>query len=395
MKKPITMPALSDTMTEGTLVEWLKQPSDRVNRGDVIAEIETDKTIMELEAFDDGWLAPPLAEPDSTVKVGEVIGYLADSPEATRDEATEPPAAQKTAENTQKAPETPAEETSAPAAEKTVVEKVGDPLSRMPSSGSDHAPASPYARALATDLGIELAQVMPAADGIIHAAEVVAAAMQPPQADLSHAPAYRLTPLRGMRRAMAQHMQKTVHTPTFHVTSEIDLKTLKEAVHAQSVSLTVLLAKRCAEAIKAHPRINAAWTPQGVALFDRIDIGIAVDVPDGLITPVLRNVGETPLQTLNQQGQALKQRAMDGTLKPDEYQGATFYISNLGVFSEVVQFDAIVPLGASAILAVAAAKRGKAHITLRCDHRVLTGADAARFVKTLRQQVELTDNEEK
>jgi len=376
----ITMPALSDTMQTGRLVSWLKQPGDPVHRGEAIAEVESDKAVMEVEAFQDGYLAGPLAEPGSDLPVGQVIGYLADSPDT--DTGEEAPAAAEPPPETEQQPERPEPE---PPQAHQAAEPPPAPPSSPPASRGGGAPvaASPYARALARELGIDLAQVAPGPDGRVQAAQVVAAALAGPQPDLDAGPPWTLQPLSPMQQAVADNMRASLAIPSFRVSARLPLELLAAAAKAQRHSLSLLLARACALAVRAHPRFNAAFTPAGLAQRERVDVGIAVDVPDGLVTPVIRDAAGRPLDELAEDWRILKNKIARRRLRPEDYSGATFYLSNLGTFPEVTVFDAIVPMGAAAILAVGAAHDGEARFTLSCDHRVVYGADAARFLATL------------
>ena len=172
-------------------------------------------------------------------------------------------------------------------------------------------------------------------------------------------------------------------TPTFRVTAQLPLDALIALAKRGKLSLTLLLARACAHAIAAHPLINAAYTPEGLAYRDRIDIGVAVDSPDGLITPVLRDVAGHTIAELADQWTGLRDRVKSRRLSPSDYRGATFYLSDLGVFPVVHSFDSIVPAGAAAILSIGAARPEGTFLTLGCDHRVVFGGDAARFLQTL------------
>ncbi len=376
-RQPIEMPALSDTMETGRLVSWLKKPGDPVKKGEAIAEVESDKAIMELEAFADGYLAGPLAEPDSEVPVGTVIGYISSEPPGAEEAAS--PQAERPAQASPPPPATGrAQEEPAVAHEPAL-----PPRPARRSRPTPAGEASPYARALAADLELDLSQVAPGPDGRIHAAQVVAAVLAGPEPELSAGPAYRLEPLTPMQRAVAEGMAATARTPAFRVSARLPLDKLHQAAHEQGHSLTLLLGRACARAIERHPRFNAVYTRRGLALREQVDLGIAVDLPDGLVTPVLRNVGGRTLAELAEDWKTLKEKATSRRLTKEEYTGATFYLSNLGVFPRVTRFDAIVPRDASAILAVGAAHEGAAEFTLSCDHRVVYGADAARFLETL------------
>jgi len=373
MKQAVTMPALSDTMSNGRLVKWLKQAGDAVKHGEAIAEVETDKAIMEVEAFHDGYLSGPLAATDAEYPVGQAIGYIAD----TRDEAItgagspSEPAVASTPPRVAPAPAPP------------VFASPAHPVIVPPPPPTR---ASPYARRLAQQLGVDLAKVGAGSDAV-RAADVVNAARPSPIPDLDAGPPYRIERNTSFREAVAHTMIASLATPTFRVTALLPMKKLMGVAKAQSLSLNLLLARAAALTIKEHPLFNAAYTPDGIAHRDRIDIGIAVDSPEGLITPVLHDVTERPIAELAQEWRQLVEKAANRRLTPAEYQGATFYISDLGVFPVVFAFDSIVPLGASALLSVAAARGNSAMCTLNCDHRVVFGGDAARFLQSLEKRL--------
>lgn len=257
-----------------------------------------------------------------------------------------------------------------------------------PAAQGQTVPASPYARGLAAELGIDLATVAPGPAGVIQAAQVLAAALAAQEPDLKAGPPYVLQRPTAMRAAVARNMIATAQTPTFRVSSRLSTQPLHERARAQGVTLTLALARACALTVADHPYFASVWTAQGVALRERVDIGIAVDTGDGLVTPVLRDGAGRPLTELAEDWRILLGKVKKGRLTPQDYSGATFYLSNLGVFPVVTQFDAIVPLGAAAILAVGATQPdGAADFTLSCDHRVVFGADAARFLGTLAQRL--------
>lgn len=378
MREAITMPALSDTMNNGRLVKWAKKLGDPIRKGETIAEVETDKAVMEVEAFHDGFLGGPLAPESSEMPVGQVIGYIADS----RGEATDGGAPATPIASGATVSKPAAAVATAPATMTSVPDQ-----SRVTAPG--HAPpgvapvrASPYARRVAQELGIDLTKAASARDQ--ERADVAhAAARQSPQPDLAAGPPYRIERTSRVREAVARNMIDSVSTPTFRVTAQVQLAALKEAAESMRMSLTLLLARACALTVKAHPLFNAAYTPDGLAMRERVDVGIAVDTPDGLIAAVLRDVAERPLATLAADWSALRDKVQNRRLAFQDYRGATFYLSNLGTFSVVSSFDAVLPLGAAAILCVAAAEAGSTSVTLVCDHRVVCGADGARFLQTL------------
>jgi len=394
MKYEITLPVLSDTMTTGRLARWLKSPGDKVNKGDVIAEVESDKAIMEMEAFHSGYLAGPLAPTNTDIPVGQIIGYIVDEQEAAiaqinSENSPEPPAEPEAAEPKIEHSEVITEPAVAISSEKKSPSASDAPLPKSeiipPVSGKRIA--SPHARALALKLGVDLSHVPPGKDGRILAEDVLAVAHQAPTLKLEAGPPFRLVPLTLMQQAIANNMIATLSTPTFRTTAQISLETIKKTAKQQQISLTLLLAVACAKTIKAHPRFNAVYTPEGMAYRDRVDVGIAVDVPGGLVTPVIRDVAERPIDELAEDWRSLKDKIKRQRLTQQDYEGATFYLSNLGVFPIVYSFDALVPLGAAAILAIGAEHNGICSFTLSCDHRVVSGADSARFLTSLQEQL--------
>ena len=395
MREPILMPTLSDTMETGHLIDWLKQPGDAVKKGEAIAEVETDKAVMDVEAFYDGYLAGPLAAADTDIPVGAGIGYIVDSlgvEKATvkqekqeKQKADKAPIA-KAADVSVKTPPA-AVQTSTPASPRTATASASVTSMATGITSGKQIPASPYARGLARELGIDLARLTAGPDGSIRAVQVVSAAMGRAVPNLDDGPDYELQALSPMQKTIANNMMAAATTPTFCVSARLPLAPLIVLAHEESYSLTLLLARACALAVEAHPHFNAVFTPQGLAQRQQVDVGIAMDVPRGLVAPVLRDVAGRPLEALAERWRTLKRQASgkqrSQRLRPEDYRGATFYLSNLGMFSTVSRFDAVVPVGAAAILAVAAIQDGLAEFTLSCDHRVVYGADAARFLETL------------
>jgi len=404
MKYEITLPVLSDTMTTGRLARWLKRPGDKINKGEAIAEIESDKAIMEMEAFHSGYLAEPLAPTDTDIPVGQIIGYIVDEQEAATAQTHSETSPESSAEPETTKPEMAKPEATEPKIETPeAITTPAEPISteqKSPSVSGVTSPepktippvhgkriASPHARALALKLGVDLSHVPPGKDGRILAEDVLAVAHQAPTLNLEAGPPFRLEPLTLMQKAIANNMIATLSTPTFRTTAQISLEAIKQSAEQQQISLTLLLAIACANTIKAHPQFNAVYTPEGMAYRDRVDVGIAVDVPGGLVTPVIRDVAERSMDELAEDWRTLKDKIKQQRLTQQEYEGATFYLSNLGVFPIVYSFDALVPLGAAAILAIGAEHNGRCSFTLSCDHRVVSGADSARFLTSLQEQL--------
>ncbi len=387
MQEPILMPTLSDTMESGKLIQWLKQPGEVVKKGDVLAEVETDKAVMDVEAFHDGYLLGPLAAAESDIPVGTVIGYISDTPQKNQQAETTAEAAAAAKEAVREA------QRASPPSNRTTAKKkasiqtthpVARPEPSVPTvTDPSGVKASPYARGLAHELGVDLNQPRAGADGVIRASQVLAAALAGPGPNLEAGPAYRYKLFTSMHKAVADNMIAAVATPTFRINARLPLAPLKALAHAQQLSLTLLLARACALCVQQHPNFNAVYTARALVVRKQVDVGIAVDVPGGLLTPVLRDAAQRPIAELNEDWRILRDKIKRNRLGPNDYQGATFYLSNLGMFEQVSHFDAIVPLGAAAILSLGAEQEVKAEFTLSCDHRVVFGADAARFLQTL------------
>jgi len=384
-KEPITLPVLSDTMETGHLARWLKSVGDPVKKGDVLAEVESDKAMMEVEAFEDGYLAGPLARAGSDIPVRTVIGYIVDSPPdgAASESPSATPEAVPAPAPKPDAALTPATKSESPVSTTVPPTPQSTGHGKAPSRPDSRVNVTPYARGLANELDVDLANVKPGSDGVIRAAQIIAAAMQGPSPDLDAGPAWHYKLLTPMHRAVAENMVATLSTPTFRVSSQLSIDTLRHAAREARRSLSLLLARALALSVREHPRFNEVYTPAALVVRERVDVGIAVDVPGGLlVTPVIRDAAGRPITELAEDWRILKEKLDKQRLVPEDYTGATVYLSNLGLFDVVSDFDAIVPLGAAAILAVGAAHEGLARFTLSCDHRVVYGADAARFMQT-------------
>jgi len=388
----ISMQQLSDTMTEGVVVSWEKKPGDRIERGTVVATVETDKAIMDVEVFREGYLSGPLAPVDSTVPVGGAMAYLVDSAEQVVDEEAAPVAA------------APAG-TAAPAAEPSAQPAVKAAAATTPSvalSGAAMAArphgrgATPYARAIAGQRGIDLNGLRGSGPtGVIVAADVQGApAAVPAQAGFPQVD----VPGNGramnkLEKAISDAMTGSLGMPTFHVTTHIKLGALIKASKAQGASVTVTIAKACALAMQQFPKMNWCYQPQD-KLVERgnVDVGMAVSADGGgLVVPVLRNCESRPLDELNEDWKDLVERARKRRLKPEEYTGSTFQISNMGMFG-VSHFDAIATPGIAAILAISANTEQGSPFTITADHRVVNGAEVAMYLKALKELVEQPDS---
>ncbi len=439
MATNILMPALSPTMTEGTLSRWLKKEGDAVHSGDVIAEIETDKATMEVEAVDEGILGKILV-PDGTqgVAVNAPIAVLV----AEGEDANAAP----------KAPQPEAR------AETVPPENGPAPATASAANGHDrHAPdqhaqdagervfASPLARRMAKQAGLDLksvtgsgpngrivradieaAQGKPAPRGSVTPeagareteppkaapASVAPSNVPPPKPAAPIAAPHTLVPHSTMRRVIARRLLEAKQTvPHFYIEMDIELDALlalrgelnarspKEGPGAFKLSVNDLVIKACAVALRRVPKVNASWTEEGIAEYQDVDISVAVAIPDGLITPIIRRADQKGLAALSREMKDLGARAKIGKLKPDEFQGGGFSISNLGMYG-VTAFSAIINPPQAAILAVGAGqqravvKDGQLAVatvmtcTLSVDHRVIDGALGAEWMAAFKAVLE-------
>jgi dihydrolipoamide dehydrogenase len=358
----VAMPQLSDTMTEGVLVSWEKAVGDKIERGDIVATVETDKAIMDVEVFREGYLSGPLVPVDATVPVGAPLADTSVPTAAAAEHAVTPTAV-----------------------------TGGAPAPRPPGRG-----ATPYARAIAGSRGVELSNLGGTGPGgVIVASDVQAArstavpvAAGFPQV---HVPGDGRS-MNKLEKAISDSMTSSLGMPTFHVTTYIKLGALIKASKAQGASVTVTIAKACAMAMQQFPNMNWCYQPQD-KLVERanVDIGMAVSAEGGgLVVPVLRNCESRKLDELNEDWKDLVERARKRRLKPDEYSGSTFQISNMGMFG-VSHFDAIATPGIAAILAISANTEQGSPFTITADHRVVNGAEVALYLKGLKELVEQPD----
>jgi dihydrolipoamide dehydrogenase len=380
----IKMPQLSDTMTEGVIVSWEKKIGERIKRGDIVATVETDKAVMDVEVFRDGYLSGPLAPLDAVVHVTHPIGYLVDSKEEVVEGGSEPaakPAASRPAARpATPTPSAPAAAVAAPLPQTVVVEPGAAPQPRP-----QGLKATPLARKLAGQRNVDLDRLIGSGPGGAITA-----------ADIQRAPApYEVPvpgdgrPMKSMEKAIAQAMSYSIVMPTFHVTFHIRLAALIGAAKQAGVSVTVAIARACALAMKENWKINWCYQPDN-RLVERgqVDIGMAVAADDGgLVVPILRNCESRELAELNDDWKSLVERARNRRLNPEEFTGATFQISNMGMYG-VSQFDAIATPGLAAILAIAAETEQGSAFTITADHRVVNGADVAKYLYQLKGLVE-------
>ena len=387
MASRVVMPKLTDTMEEGVLLAWKKREGDLVQAGEALAEIETDKAIMDLEAFASGILRKILVQDGATVMSGTLIGVIGgvdeDITSALTDTITAAPSVG--VGTTPSASPVPGSAPTSPA-----------------SSVETRVIASPRAKALAIDRGIDLSTIAGSGPGgRIVEEDVVNAETSPPirQAGIDQ-------PLSQMRKAIARATtQSKAPVPHFYLTSEIDMEQAErfrdqfKQNRTTHPSITDLLIKAAAIALSRHPDINVSFTGQAIRRHARIDIGIAVGIDDGLITPVIRDCAQKSLENIATESRALIDRAREKRLQPQEYIDATFSISNLGMF-DVENFIAVLMPPQAASIAVgticdvpvvkdATVKPGRRmKVTLSCDHRALDGMQGAGFLKEFKRILE-------
>ncbi|ARW09125.1 pyruvate dehydrogenase complex dihydrolipoamide acetyltransferase [Acetobacter ascendens] len=409
MATEILMPALSPTMTEGKLARWLKKEGDAVNSGDVLAEIETDKATMEVEAIEEGILGRILIQEGAEgVAVNTPIAILVEEGEAVPDNIDTP-------KNVASA--SPATAPQAAAASAPVAMQAA-PAQRAGKPPVGRVVASPLARRIARQKNIDLAAVKGTGpNGRIVKRDVEAALNKAPSAGqvasaMPTSGGSSAVPHTTMRKVIARRLSESKATiPHFYVSMDVELDALlalraqlnamspAEGADAFKLSVNDMLIKASAVALKQVPEVNASYTEEAMILHEDADISVAVSLDDGLITPIVRQADRKSLKDISQQAKDLIARARAGKLKPEEFQGGTFSISNMGMYG-VKDFAAIVNPPQAAILAIAAGKKQAVvkgnelaiatvmTVTLSVDHRVVDGAAAARWLSAFRAAVE-------
>ncbi len=395
----IKMPQLSDTMTEGVVVGWEKKPGDRIARGDIIAQVETDKAIMDVEVFREGYLSGPIAPIDAVVPVGIAMAYLVETPDQVIDrEAGALLSPEAKAQHEAGMGRVPAAEAapSRPSAPAPATAAAGGPPAARPHNKN----ATPYARKLAGSLSVNLNNLKGTGpDGVITADDVRRAQpVQRPTEIAAQVPAHVLPeiqvpgkgrPMTAMEKAVSASMTASLTMPTFHATMNAQPGALIKAAKKKGVSVTVAIAKACAEAMKQHPSMNWAYQPvDKLVERDQIDIGMAVTAEGGgLVVPVLRHCESQSVEELHEAWKGLVDRARKRRLAPEEYANPTFMVSNMGMYG-ITWFDAIPTPGTAAILAIAAAGKEGMPLTITADHRVVNGAEVAAYLNTLKSMIE-------
>ena len=406
----VRMPKMGDGMEEGRINAWLKREGDMVTAGDVIAEIETDKASVEITAYDTGILSKILVPEGGTVPVGEAIAVIGAS---SAKSAPQAPAAPKAVSEPAPAP----------------VAAVAAPAAPVHAVTNERVKASPLARRIAAELGIDLATVAGTGPGgriverdvkgltpgtITLPAPVVTSAapaisVSPASAAISDTAPTEIKPSR-MREAIAKRVVTSKQTvPHFYVTMKVGmdkalsvLKEMNADTPESKVTVNDLIVKACAVALKAVPEVNSSWTAEGtIRRYSDVHIGVAVGIDEGLIIPVVRHCESKTLRQISADARALIKKARTNQLKPEEYQGGTFTVSNLGMMG-VDEFIAIVNPPEAAILAIGGVVRepvvldnsdqivirSNMKITISADHRLLDGVSAAKFVQEVKKALE-------
>ncbi|MGF7215071.1 pyruvate dehydrogenase E2 component (dihydrolipoamide acetyltransferase) [Spirosoma lacussanchae] len=428
----IRMPKMSDTMTEGTIVAWHKKEGDTVKSGDILAEVETDKATMDLEAYEEGTLLYVGVKEGAVVGVDEIIAVVGEKGANFKVliDSGGAPAPQPAASGAQTAEQNP--QASAPANAATDLSYGGEKGDNAESNG--RLKASPLAKRIAEEKGIDLKQVQGSGpEGRIVKSDVEsfvpsaapakpAAAPAQPAADVSKpaaasqptpaaqpAPAagdYEDVPVSQMRKTIARRLGESMFTaPHFYLTMEINMDKAMElrgtvnSVSPVKISFNDFVLKAAAVALKQHPNVNSSWLGDKIRKYKYVNIGVAVAVDEGLLVPVVRNADQKTLSTIAAEVKEMAGKAKDKKLQPKDWEGSTFSISNLGMFG-IDEFTAIINPPDSCILAVGAIKQSVKFegdtarptnimkVTLSCDHRVVDGATGSAFLQTLKEMLE-------
>jgi pyruvate dehydrogenase E2 component (dihydrolipoamide acetyltransferase) len=409
----VVMPRLSDSMEEGTILQWLKAVGDEVKRGDELVEIETDKANMTYEATDEGVLVEILAEEGDTLPIGEVIARIGDEQQ---------PSAAKAAAGSRKAPAeaSDAEPLQAKAPDTRSVER--RPATQA--EGDGRVKASPIARRMARDLNVELSGVAGSGPGgrIVKADVEAAVGQAPARAEARPAPVaaapspegakgeVQVIELNRLQQTIARRMAESKATvPHFYLETEIDMtEAVKVRAELKQLSgdaptptFNDMVVKACALALRQFPRANGSYRDGRVELYSRVNVGVAVAAQDALVVPTVFDADRKSLGEIAAETRTLALKVREGKITPPELSGGTFTVSNLGMFG-VTNFSAVINPPQAALLAVGALQpkpaadaetrrvtvRDAMGVTLACDHRILYGADGAQFLARIRELLE-------
>jgi len=424
MINEIFMPALSSTMTEGKIVSWVKAPGDKIEKGETVVVVESDKADMDVESFYEGYLATIMIPAGESAAVGAAIALIAET------EAEIAAAIQQATQASTPAAVADSNTATAPVAVSAVAE--------APAAQNGRMVASPRARKLAKDLRVDLsglkgsgphgrivaedveaaagktaapmaptttATTAPTAPAVAPIAPI-AAAIAPAAKAPAPTPAQpgQIIPFNTLQNAVVRNMMASLQVPTYRVGYTITtdgLDKLYKQIKSKGVTMTALLAKAVAMTLQNHPLLHAYYSEQGAVHRTAINVAVAVAMDDGgLITPVLQNADQVDIYTLSRTWRDLVERSRSKQLQPDEYSSGGFTLSNLGMFG-VDRFDAILPPGQGSILAIGASRpqvgampdgmmgiRQQMQVNITCDHRIIYGADAAAFLQDLAKLIE-------
>jgi pyruvate dehydrogenase E2 component (dihydrolipoamide acetyltransferase) len=399
----VTLPRLGQGMESGTIVRWLKQEGDQVEKGEPLYELDTEKVTQEVEADASGVLLKILAQEGEEIEVGKKIAVIGESGEEveTQAEPTEVAEGEKQEEGSPgPAREEERERGREASAEKTETEQIAQPAT----TNGGRLKASPLARRIARERGIDLGALTGTGpEGRIVAEDVERAATAPAHATVGAAPLEaEIQKLSSLRKTIARRLTEAWEAPAFQITMSADMtraQALRERLREDGVTVTDVLVKLSAVALLRHRELNAHFAGDELRIFPNAHIGLAVATERGLLVPVLREAERKSLVELAAEGKALVARAREAKLSQDDLEGGTFTISNLGMYG-VEEFIAVLNPPQAAILAVGAIQqrpvwqdgafvpRPLMSMTLTCDHRAVDGAAAADFLRTLKSLVE-------
>jgi pyruvate dehydrogenase E2 component (dihydrolipoamide acetyltransferase) len=408
MATKVFMEALSPTMEEGRLAKWVKNEGDTVKQGDVLAEVETDKAVMELVARGEGVLRKRLIAEGTTSPVGAIVGIIAGKDENIDALVSGAPAGAAPAAAPAVVPTPVVPSPAAPAPKPTP----GSPLPAPVITNGGRALSSPLARRMAIDSGLDLSAIQGSGPGgriikrDIEAAASGATSRQLPATSRPRSAAeYEDVSLTQIRKTIAKRLSESIGPiPTFYLTAEFDLERAAEMRAAMGddfkVSFNDIILKATATALAQHPEVNAHWLGDRIRYFNAVHLGMAVATDDGLIVPVIFNADQKRLSEISAESRELAKKARERKLRPEEFTGSTFSVSNLGMM-QIDQFTAIINPPECGILAIGAVEdkpvrgaegtvtfRKKLRVTMSCDHRVIDGAVGAKFLQTLRRMIE-------
>lgn len=399
----VLMPALSPTMEEGNIAQWLKKEGDKIASGEIIAEIETDKATMEVEATDPGILGKILVKGGTkNVKVNTLIAVILEKGEDIS--AADPIIAKHSGSKTEQAPKAENKpQTEVPASTAAVSATVS------PNTATVHA--SPLAKRIAESKGVDLSTIQGSGPNGRIVRKDIESVQQTTQQTGRNAVSHTLVPHSNMRYVIAKRLAESKQTvPHFYLSLDVDVSNLNKArkqmneyleKHGEKISVNDIIIKACAAALEAHPNVNASWSNEGMMVYNNVDISVAVGIPDGLITPIIKNANMKGLREISKNAKNLIKRARENKLALEEFQGGNFTISNLGMYN-ISHFSAIINPPQSAILAVGSTKivpcisketgllteSEIVTLTLSCDHRVVDGVLGAEFLNTVKNMLE-------